>query len=210
MYLPPNMDNMFESFRGSLTGLVVLLFDFSVVVVSPWFCSYVVQILSVTEPDELLSVKCTPLNTVFLSRSVESMVLLSALLTKSRVEVCWLTNIAWAAPFNNCKLAMYSEAVTSRPSVCESRRSSECLRLDCILSMIPILLWLGLLKISMSLSPFLLNIKSASLSQLELPATLWFESNELRDFDIFEHDDDSFNDVAEPNPKLNIISYIVS
>lgn len=61
----------------------------------------------------------------------------------------------------------------------------------------------------MSLSPFLLNIKSASLSQFELPAIEAFESNELRDFDILEHDDDSFNDVAEPSPIINIVTWLV-
>lgn len=58
----------------------------------------------------------------------------------------------------------------------------------------------------MSLSPFLLNMKSASLSQFELPAIDAFESNELRDFDILEQDDDSF---AEPNPIINIVTWLV-
>lgn len=62
----------------------------------------------------------------------------------------------------------------------------------------------------MSLSPFLLNRKSASLSQFELPATLWLESNELCDFDIFEQEDDSFRDVAEPNPMINIVIMVSS
>lgn len=63
--------------------------------------------------------------------------------------------------------------------------------------------WLGLLNISTSLSQFLFcavvveKSKSRS-SQFELPAILWFESNELSGFDNFEHDDDSFNEFADP------------
>lgn len=59
--------------------------------------------------------------------------------------------------------------------------------------------WLGLLKISTSLSiPSRFEFKSVSLSRSEVeePATLWFESAEP--LVIFEQDDDSFSEVADP------------
>lgn len=196
--------------------------------------------LSVTDPDELLSVRLAAVKNDFLwdrtewlgfgvtlfSLSVGGASSIFIILLKlsatfamrSWVEVSWLMSVV------DMLLRLSSSCRTSKPDSWRIFLSSECFLLGWNLQKIrpewrkafllkvqnilrtrttyprsstSMLLWLGLLRTSMSLS---LPIKSTSRSRSELvlPATLRFESHELLGCEMREHEEESLSEPVDP------------